>query len=229
MVIKELRPLPLCVLAVNVVRVTPLHMCHCLYLACMACVCMVGRVHVWMDLCSVCSLSSPSEPVGEVTQRAHMALSTFTDDLAWCIRSYRHVFVHVQFVLVHALWARKPPRDASMHDHARVLHVWSSPRRYNVLNHAMHPCTREARVYHAANPRPPHPPPCTLACLAHGSCHVCREIGLLQAGPGGEMPLKKNRLWLLLPHPSCMDGSIPCMMDDITMARDMRRCVMMHP
>ena len=81
--------------------------CSCMFYYVCVCVCMVGRVHVWMDLCSVCSLSSPSEPVGEVTQRAHMALSTFTDDLAWCIRSYRHVFVHVQFVLVHALWV--PP------------------------------------------------------------------------------------------------------------------------
>ena len=40
---------------------------------------------------------------------------------------------------------------------------------------------------------------------------VYREIGALQAGPGGEMPLKKDRLSLLLPHPSCMG-----------------RCVVMH-
>ena len=95
----------------------------------------------------------------------------------------------------------------SMHDHARMLHVWSSPCRYNVLNHAMHPCTREARVYHAANPRPPHPPPCTLACLAHGSCHVCRENRTAASRSwGGNAPKKEPPL--APPPASIMHGWI---------------------
>ena len=156
-------------------------MCHCLYPA-------------YINVYRGCSLSSPGEPVGEATQRANMALSTFTDGLAWCIRSYHHIFVHVQFVLVHALSVRTPPCNAFMHDRGRahaaccmlhaaccMLHAWSSPCRYTVWTV---PCIHLQWRLGCTMPAPPGRPPAPVhlgMSTPWGSCHVyvATEIGAL--------------------------------------------------
>ena len=138
-------------------------MCHCLYPA-------------YINVYRGCSLSSPGEPVGEATQRANMALSTFTDGLAWCIRSYHHIFVHVQFVLVHALSVRTPPCNAFMHDRVRAhaaccmrgaLHagILSGPCHASMYN--------GGSVVPCQHPLAAHPPPCTLACPPRGDHAMC--------------------------------------------------------